>query len=466
MQPTQPDASVDFATHFASSDYENIDPAAIEIARRSLLDTLGVSIAASGLDLDGKRLAEMALEFPTPAGCRIIGFPGRVSAPAAAWVNGGLGHVLDFDDIGYDSFTHPSSAVVATVLAAAEHVGNVSGKELLASLALGQEMVIRLTLSLDWTSVSKISWLPFPLVGCFASAAAAARILRLDQAGIQSAISIALAHTSGAGELMHGGSLRGLYNSWAAQGGLLAALMARAGVQGPTRPFEGPRGFFAVYWNGAYDRDVLLKDLGVRCENLGTGFKAWPSCSMTHPSIDATLSLRREHSIAPAQIEAITVRVSESAALQSQPLDQKRRPPTSVAAKFSIPFCVALAASHDEVSLDHFQPAALQDPTVMSMVDRVQVESVPSLKAVRGVDPSIVDITLKDGRTLTRRIDIVHGHHRNPMSYEAVAAKFAACARHGRQELSAERVQAVIDLVGRIESHPNAAVALMDGVSG
>jgi len=460
MQSTQPDASAMFATHFASCGYDDIDPAAIEIARKSLLDTLGVSIAASGLDPDAARLAEIALAFPSDRGCRIIGFPGRVAAPAAAWVNGGLGHLLDFDDIGYDSFTHPSGAVLATVLAAAEHVGNVSGKELLASLALGQDMVIRLSLSLDWTSVSKMPWLPFPLAGCFASAAAAARILRLDQRGVQSAISIALAHASGAGELMHG-SLRCLYNSWAAQGGLLAALMARAGVQGPSHPLEGPRGFFAVYWNGAYDRQPLLNGLGTRFENIGTGFKPWPSCSVTHPSIDATLSLRKEHAIEPAHIEKIVVRVSEAAALQTEPLEQKRRPSTSADAKFSVPFCVALAACRGAVLLDDFKLDALRDPTVLTLADRVWIESDRSLKAFRGVDPSVVEITLRDGRSVTRRIDIVLGHHRNPISFEAVADKFSACARHSRTLISAERVQDVVDTVERIEALPDVR-ALMD----
>lgn len=464
MQHTQSDASAAFATHFASCGYEDIDPAAIDIARKSLLDTLGVSLAASGLDPDAGRLAEIALAFPAPTGCRIIGFPGRVAAPTAAWVNGGLGHMLDFDDIGYDSFTHPSSAVLAAVLAAAEYVGNVSGKELLASLALGQDMVIRLSLSLVWTSVTKMPWLPFPLVGCFASAAAAARILGLDQAGIQSAISIALAHASGAGELMHG-SLRCLYNSWAAQGGLLAALMARAGVQGPSRPLEGPRGFFAVYWNGAYDREPLLTQLGVRFENVGTGFKPWPSCSVTHPSIDATLSLRQEHEIDPARIEKITVRVSEAAALQSEPLEQKRRPATSADAKFSIPFCVAVAASRGMVLLDDFKVDALGDPNVMSLAERVWIEKDNSLKAFRGVDPSIVEVTLRDGSRATRRVDIVRGHHRNPMSYQNVADKFSSCARHSRTLMSAELVQSVIDTVARIEALPDVS-ALMDFVDG
>jgi 2-methylcitrate dehydratase PrpD len=464
MQPTQPDASKAFATHFASCRYEDIDPAAIEIARKSLLDTLGVSIAAGGLDPDAGRLAEIALAFPSPAGCRVIGFPGRVAAPAAAWVNGGLAHSLDFDDIGYDSFTHPSSAVLAAVLAAAEHVGGVSGKELLASLALGQDMVIRLSLSLDWGSVLKLPWLPFPLMGCFASAAAAARILRLDEAGIHAAISIALAHASGAGELMHG-SLRGLYSSWAAQGGLHAALMARAGVRGPLQPLEGSRGFFAVYWNGAYDRKPMVDQLGVRFENLGTGFKPWPSCSVTHPPIDATLSLRQDHAVEPQRIERITVRVSQAAALQSEPLDQKRRPATSADAKFSIPFCVAVAASHGAVLLDHFKIDALRDPEVLSLADRVLIDSDPSLKGSRGVDPSVVEFTLTDGQKTAKRVDIVRGHHRNPISFQNVADKFASCARHSRVALPADRVQAVVETVARIETLPDAA-ALMDFVCG
>lgn len=423
------DASHQFAELFVATDYGDLSAGSIDVAKKSVLDTVGVSLAATSLSDDALRLRAMAIDLASPNGSAILGFGGRASAPMAAWINGALAHPLDFDDIAYDAFAHPSAAVVPAMLAVAEKVGGVSGRDFIVALALAQDMVVRLSSSLDWKDVAPLRWLPFPLVGVFAAAAACSKLLKLDVGQTQSAIGIALAHAAGAGELQFG-SVRGLYDSWAASGGVIAALMAQKGIKGPARPLEGDRGFFAVYWKGAYDRQALVAGLGVNFQGETTGFKAWPSCAVTHPAIDAALKLVTSHDVKADEIEEVVVRVSPAAWPQCNPLAEKRRPATIMDAKFSIPFTVALACIRRGVKLSDFTADRITDPVIRALATRITPVEDTSLRGERGVDPCEVQVRVASGAVHVVRTSVVYGHHANPMGWSALTDKFMDCASY------------------------------------
>jgi len=453
------DASFYFADSFASVRYEDLSPAAIDIAKKSVIDTIAVSLAATSLNPDATQLALIADSVGCVNGCRILGFGGRAPAPLAAWVNGGLSHALDFDDIAYGAFAHPSAAVVPAMFAIAEHVGKVSGKEFITSLALAQDMVVRLSEALDWKAVAPLPWLPFPLVGTFAAAAACARLLKLDRERIQAAIAGALAYTTGTGELQHGG-LRGLYDSWAAQGGVLAALVAQRRIKAPLQPLEGPRGFFQNYWHGAYDRDRLLSGLGQTFRGERTGYKAWPSCAVTHPAVDAALNVVRDHDVSAAAIETVTVKVSAAAWPQCNPLAEKRQPTTVMDAKFSIPYTVAVACLTRGVTLRDFTPEQIRDPQVLALAQRVTPVVDPALQGDRGVDPCIVEVRMKSGGVHASRTDIVYGHEDNPMTMQSVVEKFMNCTRYAVFPPTVQANRLFAQQVGALEEQSDVASLL------
>ncbi|MBI2318561.1 MAG: MmgE/PrpD family protein, partial [Betaproteobacteria bacterium] len=223
------DAAAIFGRHFAHTGYDDIPTAAVDAVKKSILDTLGVALAATTLGAGGRELAELAKEGGGKEEGTIWGFGGRVPAWMAAWVNGGLAHSLDFDDVHYEGPTHPSGAIIPAAFAVAEAAAPTSGKDFITAIALGHDMLMRMTSSMLGEVDLLGKWLSFPLFAVFAVSATSAKLLNLDHTKTQMAIGASLAYATGAGEIMRG-NLRGLYDSWAAMGGVLAALMAKKGI--------------------------------------------------------------------------------------------------------------------------------------------------------------------------------------------------------------------------------------------
>ena len=444
------DAAAIFAQHFARTGFDDIPQNAVDAVKKSVLDTLGVSLAATTLGAGGRQLAELAKDGGGKEESTLWGFGGRVPACMAAWVNGGLAHSLDFDDIHYEGPTHPSGAIIPAAFAVAESVAPTSGKEFITAVALGHDMLMRMTSSmLDEVDLLG-QWLSFPLFAVFAVAATASKLLKLEHEKTHMAIGASLAYATGAGEMKRG-DLRGLYDSWAAMGGILAAHLARKGITGSAVPLEGEEGFFDAYYQKKYDRKVLLGDLGTKFYGGNFGYKAWPSCASTHPGINATLDLVREHAIAAEDVEQITVFAGPHAQINCEPVEYMRRPAAIMDAKFSVPYTVALAVIKKNVTLGDFTLDAIKNPEVLKMAQKVVPVISEDLRATRGLDPGIVQITTKSGKKHSKRIDFVYGHPRNPMSMQAVIDKFMASAAYSVKPFAPDTLEEVISLVQKLE---------------
>jgi 2-methylcitrate dehydratase PrpD len=443
------DAASTFSRHFAATRYGDIPHEAVETVKKSVLDTLGVSIAATSLAPGCRELAELARETGGKEESTLLVFGGRVPASMAAWANGGLAHGLDFDDIYSEGPAHPSGAVVPAAFAVAERVAPTTGRDFITAIALGHDMVMRMTSSLHG-DVALDNWLPFPLIGVFAAAASCGKLMGFDEGKIQSAVGIALAYSAGAMEIRRG-NLRGLYDSWAAMGGVLSARMAEKGITGPAHPWEGERGFYYVYFGDNYERDILLDDLGTRFDGAKVGYKPWPSCASTHPCIDATLRLLQEHQLSADDIGEITVFVGTHALENCEPLDYLRTPKTILDAKFSVPFTVALACTRKRITLGDFTPEGIKDQAVLKLAERVVPKLEPKLTASHGLDPSIVEIKTKTGEKYSTRTDFVYGHYRNPMTMEAIIDKFKDCASYSATPLSQDRLEKAVAMVVKLE---------------
>ena len=164
---TTADLSNDLARFAATTRFEDLPPESVETAKKSILDTLGVILAASGMEPAVKALIDLVRDEGGRPDCTILGFGGRVPAGHAALANGALAHCLDFDD-QTPWGAHPDSSVVPTALALAELKGGVSGRELITAVAIGQELFTRLRLNVGW----HMDWNLSTAVGCFSAAAA------------------------------------------------------------------------------------------------------------------------------------------------------------------------------------------------------------------------------------------------------------------------------------------------------
>lgn len=447
---TENDVAYALARNVASVNYKDLPPEVVEVTKMSVLDTLGVIVAASGTVPGIAEMVELVKETGGREESTIVGFGGRVPAMMAAFVNGAMGHALDYDDLHHGAMVHPSSPAVTAGFAIAERIGGVTGSDFIAAVALGNDLACRLGLSVPL----KGTWHPTTVFGVFGAAATSGKLLGLDEERMVDTLGIAFCHAAGTMELREGvgSNLGGIRDAFPAKGGVLSALMVQKGISGIKNSFEGRAGLFPVYFGGEYDRELLTAELGKRFEGASVGFKPWPSCGTSHIYIDATLQIVSEHNISPEDIEEITATVGDFAQRLFVPLEGRRRPATTLDAKYSIPFTVATAAARRNVVIKDFLPEGIKDPDSLKMAQKVVPSYDPAFTTIKGRPPGEIEIKTKQGKVYKKRLEVPYGHHTNPLGRQDIVKKFRDCAHYSVRPLPPENVDKVIELTSRLET--------------
>lgn len=432
MNPTPPGLSDALCRHIAELPFSALPPASVAAARHVLLDAVGVMLAASGASPDVTPFVALA-RSGGPGPCTVLGTGGRAAAPLAALANGAMAHALDYEDAFDAAPCHPNASLVPAAIAMAQWLAPVDGRNFLAAIAIGGDLVCRVGLSLR-QSMEASGWYPPPILGALGATAAAARIAGLDAAGTRDALSLVLCQASAPGEIQHsaGTVIRAVREAFPAQAAVTSVLLARDGVRGFEAPLEGRGGFFRLYVDGRYDPGVLLDGLGTRFWGEQLSFKPWPACRGTHPYIEIALELRERHRIDWRRIERVTVQVGPAQRMLVEPLARKQAPLTLIDAKFSIPFTVALALVRGRVTLDDFSPASLADPDVLALARRIEArDGAPTTGAAGGA----LLIALPQGESLQGSVGNARGHPQRPLSRDDLVAKFVDCAGRAARPL-------------------------------
>ncbi|MEZ5649999.1 MAG: MmgE/PrpD family protein [Burkholderiaceae bacterium] len=449
---TETSSSLDLSHTFAGltvdTHYEDLPVEARERAKQSIMDTLGVIIAASSLAPNVKPVIDLSLEMAGREEASVLGFGGKVPAMTAAFANGAMAHCLDFDDHAPEGH-HPSSSIVPATFAVAERAGGVSGRELIVATALGQDMFLRLRRNVSW----KQDWHLTTIVGVYSAAAAAARVMGLNRAQVVSALGIAGNQASGTMEMAYGtgSDLRGMYAGFVSMQATLSALMAEKGVVGPSSTFEGKAGFFNTYLAGGYDRARMIANIGKDFTGSSVQFKAWPSCGLTHSYIHAIASLMTERNLQPEDIDEIKVFVGDFQERLCTPIEDRRAPTVPVDAKFSIPYCVGVAAVRRTVRLADFTEQGLKDPRVLAAAAKVVAIPDPSGNWSAKLPYGRVQVTTHDGRTFERIGDKVPGESEAPMGWDYIIAKFTEAASFAYRPLPSASIERARDLILELE---------------
>ncbi len=462
---TKPDANATglsdkIALHVERVRFDDLSANVVEKTKWSLLDAIGVSLAASGLSPEVRPFVELAQASGGAEEATILGFGGRTSAAFAALANGAMAHAVDYED-SYDvNPCHPNASLIPAALAVAEWRGGVSGQALLTSLAVGCDLVCRLAISLRQT-MEESGWYPPPILGAFGAAAGTAKLLDLDAVQIKDAVSLMLCQATCSGEIKHSArtEIRAVREAFPAQAAVLSAQLAARGVAGFETPFEGHSGFFRLYVDGHYDEDALTGGLGRKFYGEDVSFKPWPSCRGTHAYVEACFALKREHDFLWTDIDAIKLTGGEVHQMLVEPRSQKVAPSTIIDAKFSLPFTVAKALIEDSITLDSFTPASLKNSDVISLASRVTFELCREWGRDRGASAE-VEIRLRSGETFGRTVAFARGHPRNPMSAGQLIEKFVDCARRAARPLDPAFAAQLADRILNIENEPDVAAVL------
>jgi 2-methylcitrate dehydratase PrpD len=447
------DAARDFADFALALKYEAIPAAVIDCTKKLILDQLGVmrvGAAAAGV-------AELAASVRQTGGApqaSVLSYGFKAPAAQAAMVNGAMARAQDYDALHERGIVHITAGSLPQCLALAEYRGGVSGREFITAMTAGMEFMIRLGLSFK-TSFLKTGRVTTLHQATFGGALIGARLLGLDRRQTVSALGLAYGQVAGNLQVtVEGTMLVRVLQGFAAQTAVQSALLAKQGLVGPERVLQGEWGYFKAYHDNQYDAAVLTRDLGVRYELPDVSIKFYPCCFLSHFAIDAMLQLVREEGLNPDDVDAIHVRVTQGTYnVVCSPPEAKRRPATMEAALFSLPYGVAAALVQGEFGLPQMTLRSINDPAVQAVAQRITTAVDAELERQHGmgVGPSIVEVRLTNGRTLTRRVDYCKGHPKNPMQFDDCAEKFRRCAAFAEPALPAHAVEAVIDAVANLE---------------
>lgn len=445
------------ARHLARVRYEDIPPAALHAAKRSLLDAVGVSLGASGLEPACAPFVALASEAQGP--CQILGFAMTSSPLMAAFANGALAHALDYEDAYDGTPAHPNAASVPVALALAEANAALSGAQVLTALAAASDITCRLALALR-DNPDRYGFYTPPVLGAFGAAACAAKLLGLDEDGIVATWGLTLSQAMCSSQFKRDplSSLRAVRDAFAAHVGLQSARLAQLGVRGFEAAFEGEYGLYAAYARSACDEERLLAGLGAQFLGERVSFKPWPSCRGTHAYIEAALRLRAEHAIESTRVVAIEAHGAPLNRMLAEPLAQKAAPQTAIDAKFSVPFCVAVALERGAVTLDDFAPAALARPSTCALAARFSYR-VDDAAGMRDATSGTLVLHLQGGERHSARVDQPLGHPDQPLDDVRLIAKLIDCATRAKVPVSASRADALARALLSMEEAESARAA-------
>jgi 2-methylcitrate dehydratase PrpD len=391
-----------------------------------LIDVVGLCVTARNEDYIRSALAGCDDDGP----CTAIGHARALNAAGAAFANGTAAHGEDFDDTFEGGPVHAGAVIVPAVLAACER-HNPDGRMALTGIAVGTEVLCRLSLVVP-KAVHKAGFHPTAVFGAMGAAAGVGAALGLNARQIVDALGIAGSMAGGIIEyLAEGAWTKRLHAGWAAQSGIRAALLARGGFVGPRTVFEGVHGLFHGFAHTTKgDYDALVDDFGARWVTDTLAFKPYPCGTMAQPYIDCARRLS-SRGIKADDITEITCEVAEGTVHRLwEPLAEKQRPRNGYAAKFAVPYLLATGFVHGGVGLGAFTQSAIADPRVLALAARVKYVIDPDNPYPSNYTGHI-RATLGDGSLVEERQPYLRGGAQEPLTRQDVIDKFLLNAEHG-----------------------------------
>jgi 2-methylcitrate dehydratase len=407
--------------------FEDLSSNVVHEVKRRLIDSLGCALGA-WKEEPCAIAREVVSEFSAKNGGTVIGTAHKAPPDWAAFANGCCIRYFDYNDTYLSKEpAHPSDNFSA-VLAIAESVG-ATGREIITAVAIAYEVQCRLC---DAASIRARGW-DHPTYGAFSTALACANLMKLDPERARHAVNIAGVAGMGmrqsrVGELSH---WKGVAFANAARHGVYAALLARAGMTGPSPIFEGQMGFEKQLGVSLGNVGALftksaeaMKGEGPASMILKTSIKFWPAEYHSQSAIEAALFLRNQIDDL-SKIESVVIESHDASVdiIGSEP--EKWRPQNRETADHSLPYITAVALLDGEVTDRQFEPERFTQPEIVGFLQSVKVKRNDELTSLYAeAVANIVHVTLSDGRTLTKRVDYPLGNAKNRLKDSEVEGKF------------------------------------------
>lgn len=428
----------------ASTRYESLPTRVVEATKLRILDVFAAALV--GVRLGSHRSLMRVLGGAPQAS--VWGEVGKLSLRDAVIVNAFLAHAAYLDDGSRHTGGHPSSAVIPAACGFAE-TEHASGKALIAAVATGYEVFVRLGRAI-YPAVVNRGFQSTAVLGAVSSAAACANLSRLDAIGAKNALALACSLGVGLKEALKSSSSQPLQVGHSCEGGVLAVLYAREGAEGADSIVE--RGFMPAF-SGNDLPEGSADDLAGRFGIEETYIKIHGGCRGNHAPVDVVLELVREHAIAPDSIEAVVVQV-DSVTYAGEIHD----PRDGNQAQFSVAFAVAAALLKGNASIFQYTDANVADKRIRMLMGRIRVEVDTALdREYPDKRGAVARILLANGQGVEGRIANAKGEPECPLSRAEVEGKFDDLAG---EVLGRARAQRIRDEVMRLERAEDAAAMM------
>jgi len=450
----------DYVARFiATTRYQDIPNDVLDLARKSILDGLGLALcgsAAQSGEIVRRYIKSLGFSSAAAGSATVIGSSIKAPVRFAAFGNAVGIDADDYDDTQlavaenrtYGLLMHPTAPVLSAALAFAES-RSLSGQELLLAYNIGVEVECKVAEAISPRHYEE-GFHSTGTMGVLGSAAAIAKLNQFDLPHVLTALGIAASEGAGLRENF-GTMTKPFHAGKAAENGVVAAEFAALGWTATHEVLEAPRGFFQAA-GGGFDPSAIMTKLGHpwTFANPGVSIKPFPSGSLTHPGMTEMERLIRDHDIQPDQVEFVEVGTNKNmpnTLIHHQPKD-------SLQAKFSMEFCMAVLLLYRKAGLLEFNDEVVNRPAVQQMISRVKFGIDPVAEAA-GYNKmtTIIKIHLKDGHVIAGRADFAKGSPSIPMSYDDVAAKFLDCAAFAKWP--GAKAQSVVEMTRTLQQLPD-----------
>ena len=402
------------SAYIAQAGKKPLPAAVIEKTKHHILDTIAAMVSGAKLLPGRKGISFVRTLGGTKEAC-VIGSRLVTAAANAALANGMSAHADETDDSHAPSLTHPGCGIVPAALAVAEREQQ-TGEALLRAVALGYDIGCRLTQSLDAYEFREDGHSTHSFGPMFGAAAASAALLGLKDSQVRHVLSYAAQQASGISCWMRDEEHIEKafdFGGMPARNGVYAALMVAHGFSGVEDALSGERSFFVAYGR-APKPEALVRGLGEDYEILRTNIKRWSVGSPIQAPLDSLAELIKG-GLKADQVEKLVVRVAHQGANTT---DNRNMPDICMqhlCAVMLLDGTVSFKSSHDEKRMRH--------PKVLELRKRVVLLGDDALTKVMPSRQGIVEITLRDGRSLRHHTSAVRGTAENPMSRAEVDVK-------------------------------------------
>jgi 2-methylcitrate dehydratase PrpD len=428
------------ARYMVEARERNLAPHVAREARHRILDTLAAMVSGAHL-----KPGEMAIRYARAQGgvaeATVLTTDIRTSAVNAALANGMLGHADETDDFHPATKAHPGCSVVPAALAMAEREGS-SGTELARAVTLGYDLCCRFLLALGADLVRATHRSAEGVSSTMGSVGAAASLARLDEKGMRHALSYAAQQVSGVWSWVRDAEHVEKafdFSGMGARNGVTAAIMAQLGLSGVWDVFDGEHNALQAL-SSQPQPEEMIAGLGSRYFVTETAIKPYSVGYPIQAPLDAFLRLHREHGLNADNVERIVVKLPEDGA---RVVNDRAMPDVNCQHIIAVALVKGVVSFEDSHSYER-----MKDPQVCAAKARVQLIGDKALMDPAAPRSGKVEVTLRDGRTVSHFTRHAPGTKENPMDTESVNAKARLLMA---PVLGPERTEGVIRRVNALE---------------